>query len=814
MVDLTLSSDSSPEKCTDYFRRPIYNSPDELSDQEDVNVSVACRRNNSGDFYNGNKCIPIFMRQKKTFSTEEMVRLLFEATDDGSKCTAQPKQDQMNAVFLVDLRYIPLEDLRADGLPQYDSYGGKRAIAVEVDDSGGKVTVDIVMSPIVNHYQFERLYHSWNVGKDNKYHRRIMHVKKENGEIVNNVACVQYVFAKEEEKFALKPHNSSKNGKGVPNTRTTPSVVRNLDQKLIAVGPKDAVSLTTRESGGVVNVECLSELPRGPCQGYYRNQLQKASLPSHVQGKEKKDELLEVILKMKTEKGPFVQKITIEKKNTTIVIASDKQLNDLAKFSTSEIDFCTVQIDPTFRLGPYKCTPISYRNLMMKRKRTGKSPLELGPVLIHYRKDQTTFSSFLQTLIDLKPQVQGVISMQWNAIEIKFPNSLKCSLRCFRHVQENFKCALTSFGMAWMQRDIVNEVFGKAHDDGVYQPGLLDALTPDDFDAALESLRMKWKESGDTTERIYKWIEARANMMKTKMIASACKAARLPPMVKDSNIPSHFYTNDAESNNNRLKCIKQHTSSGFSGTIKAVRRVVQTESEEFAQAVAGVSEDFELREEFQKFVVKEFLDGKTGRVECECANWKTLKLCSDALAVAEREDALHDYMEYYSKQPISKKRNFTRVSNVDVNVGPLGRKGRRVRKRRKTTSSSTVPAPKKNRPSPSPSVPRKYNLRWLFESKAYKCYGCNSAIRVPGIVPLPPNDVVAATKEYRSFMKDGKLQVRYGPTHYHLKKECIQDKNDDFNPRRDIVISPTDNFRFTNEHEELLLEEFGIEIQR
>ena len=208
------------------------------------------------------------------------------------------------------------------------------------------------------------------------------------------------------------------------------------------------------------------------------------------------------------------------------------------------------------------------------------------------------------------------------------------------------------------------------------------------------------------------------------------------------------------------------------------------------------------------------LDGKTGRVECECANWKTLKLCSHALAVAEREDALHDYMEYYSKQPISKKRNFTRVSNVDVNVGPLGRKGRRVRKRRKTTSSSTVPAPKKNRPSPSPSVPRKYNLRWLFKSKAYKCYGCNSAIRVPGVVPLPPNDVVAATKEYRSFMKDGKLQVRYGPTHYHLKKECIQDKNDDFNPRRDIVISPTDNFRFTNEHEELLLEEFGIEIQR
>jgi hypothetical protein len=32
--------------------------------------------------------------------------------------------------------------------------------------------------------------------------------------------------------------------------------------------------------------------------------------------------------------------------------------------------------------------------------------------------------------------------------------------------------------------------------------------------------------------------------------------------------------------------------------------------------------------------------------ECECANWKTLKLCSHALAVGEREDALHEYIEF------------------------------------------------------------------------------------------------------------------------------------------------------------------------
>ena len=98
-----------------------------------------------------------------------------------------------------------------------------------------------------------------------------MHVRDERGEVVNNVACVQYVYDKEDVNFAMKPHKSSKSGKGVPYTRRKPSVVRNLDNKLASLGPKDAVSMTTQESGGVLKAECLSDLPRGPRQGYYCN---------------------------------------------------------------------------------------------------------------------------------------------------------------------------------------------------------------------------------------------------------------------------------------------------------------------------------------------------------------------------------------------------------------------------------------------------------------------------------------------------------------------------------------------------------------
>lgn len=114
-------------------------------------------------------------------------------------------------------------------------------------------------------------------------------------------------------------------------------------------------------------------------------------------------------------------------------------------------------------------------------------------------------------------------------------------------------------------------------------------------------------------------------------------------------------------------------------------------------------------------------------------------------------------------------------------ICPLGRKGRRVGKRSRTTPSASVTA----------LVRKKYNLKWLIECKAYQCYGCNSAICVPGHVCTPPEDFVAATTEYRSFMKNGKLQVHYGKTHYLLRKKCVKEKNAEFSPLMDLVLTPT-----------------------
>ena len=132
-------------------------------------------------------------------------------------------------------------------------------------------------------------------------------------------------------------------------------------------------------------------------------------------------------------------------------------------------------------------------------------------------------------------------------------------------------------------------------------------------------------------------------------------------------------------------------------------------------------------------------------MECQSRKWKSSRICSHAIAVAEKEDALSVFLGWYEKQKPKKKRNFTSAANLNVNVSILGNKGSQPRRKRKPARAPTATiAGDRGRQT--------YTLKWLQESLAFKCYGCESAIREPGFLPDPPNDVIIATKEYRSFI--------------------------------------------------------------
>ena len=94
------------------------------------------------------------------------------------------------------------------------------------------------------------------------------------------------------------------------------------------------------------------------------------------------------------------------------------------------------------------------------------------------------------------------------------------------------------------------------------------------------------------------------------------------------------------------------------------------------------------------------------------------------------------------------------------------------------------------------------------DTKAFKCYGCNSAIWVPGEIPDP--DLITSTDECKSFMKDGKPQVIFGPTHYHLRAACIADKNPKFDAINGMLITENDKRSFKEPHERRIYDEFKL----
>ena len=117
-------------------------------------------------------------------------------------------------------------------------------LTVEVDDADAddiKVVVtrrakDNLKSN--NEHHLERLYHSWSVGSgENKFHRRIMHMRDRRNDILNNKAFVQYVYDGDEENIIRKPHQNSKKGRAPGYTRTKASVIWKIDTNLSSTGP-------------------------------------------------------------------------------------------------------------------------------------------------------------------------------------------------------------------------------------------------------------------------------------------------------------------------------------------------------------------------------------------------------------------------------------------------------------------------------------------------------------------------------------------------------------------------------------------------
>lgn len=161
--------------------------------------------------------------------------------------------------------------------------------------------------------------------------------------------------------------------------------------------------------------------------------------------KSESDELYAVMLKahLEDQDHQYVRDIKAFPE-PSVFLATDQQLHDVVSFCTNSFEHCVLTVDPTFNLGDFDVTPAAYRHLLVECKRTGHSPVMLGPTLIHYRKTFASYLFFASSMIGRCKQIERLRVFGTDgekplieAFSLEFPFALH--LTCFIHVRRNVK---------------------------------------------------------------------------------------------------------------------------------------------------------------------------------------------------------------------------------------------------------------------------------------------------------------------------------------------------------------------------------------
>jgi len=204
-----------------------------------------------------------------------------------------------------------------------------------------------------------------------------------------------------------------------------------------------------------------------------------------------------------------------------------------------------LSVDPTFNLGEFYVTPVVFLHKAFVSKRTGKSPVFLGPILIHQRINIEAYSYFAHQLQILLPPLRDIKAFGTdgeqalvNAFENAFPNAIH--LRCFKHFRDNIESNNLDAASC---EEILADIFGTT-DAEQTQLGLVNATDASDFASKLMTLEERWNNLEASGKRVlpsqlandesefYNWfISEESSVVRNHMIQSVRREAQLgdPP---------------------------------------------------------------------------------------------------------------------------------------------------------------------------------------------------------------------------------------------------------------------------------------------
>ncbi len=423
-------------------------------------------------------------------------------------------------------------------------------------------------------------------------------------------------------------HGNSKSSQ--PFFPTLPSTMERIRSESRMKGPKQTVANVSAAVGGLIKAECPGMLPRNEKQ--VANMRRQSARTSGSITANPSDELFVVMqqAKLGDHVGLFVRDLKAAPE-PAIVVARDYQLQDLVRFATVEHKFSIVTVDPTFCLGEFDMTPITYRHLLLQSCRTHRPPVFVGPMLVHYRKTFSTYVFFASSLIGLKRELQGVRAFGTDGEEelvkaLSHEFSFGLHLSCFIHMKRNIKHELSERGLS--ASSIMKDIFGRQV-DSVREDGLVDSSSGEEFREKLEACESSWeaaeKECPGCRQGFYNWfVKYKSDILQESMLRNVREEAGL------GNPPEEFTTNACESINAVLKGKVDYKKSNLPQFLDKMKELIDEQVKEVERAVVKRGK-YEFQLEYKHLEIPE---AKWFRMSSEQRNRHLDKVASTRVVAA------------------------------------------------------------------------------------------------------------------------------------------------------------------------------------
>ena len=482
-----------------------------------------------------------------------------------------------------------------------------------------------------------------------------------------SLALVVYKFdGVPEHDVLIRPHGNAKSNK--PYRRTKESTKTLLKAELEHSNPKEAVDSVFTSRGGVMAAQSAGDLPRGRVQAYnMKRKMQEKKLEGMIGccvSGGTKDMLYVVMEQCKSaEKSDiFVQDVTCAPEPMA-VLCTQQQLNDIYRFCCDPYNFCILGIDPTFNLGEFSVTPTVYRHLLIENTQTGRSPLLLGPLLVHYRKQFRSYNYFLSTLIGLHPEISSIKAVgtdgEKNLVEAVLRNFPHVThIRCFRHLQQNIEMHLHDHHFSQSTiKEYTHDIFGWSESNGIYHEGLVDCFDASSFDESFEALKLKWDKLENDEFQNSKSHKADFHSWFRRYKAEDFRQSTLRSLREDVGLgspPAAFYTNDSESINALLKESLGYKKQQWGIFNEKMKNLVQQQQREVEKAIIGYGEN-KLRPQFSFLAVREekwFRMSQEQRLRC-LQKFNSCKVWTGTPVVSTSANSLSPASSSSSQQDIT-----------------------------------------------------------------------------------------------------------------------------------------------------------------